>query len=96
MKMLACVNLGQGQTIQRWDLEDSHLIIQRSESGAIAIPLDESKVIAVEKLDDMVKKIEGVAPSKEHYEAVRDSFDRAYPGALTIADAVLVPLVHPN
>ena len=44
MKILACVDVGDRQIIQPWDVEDNYLIVRRFESKAIAIRLDKTRI----------------------------------------------------
>jgi hypothetical protein len=90
MKILACVSIGEGQAIQEWDFEEHYLIIHLLDFRAIAMPLDKSKIKVTTKTEEIVRTVESAPRGQEYAEAVRDSFERVYLGALKITDAVLL------
>ncbi len=92
MKITACVNVSDKQITQEWDSEDNHLIIQRFESQAIGIPLDESRIKFMGKGDELAKKIPNTPPQLEHLEALVDSLGLAYLGTLSLSDAIIFHL----
>jgi len=55
MKILACVDVGDRQIIQPWDVEDNYLIVRRFESKAIAIRLDKTRISMVTKVEELVE-----------------------------------------
>jgi len=90
MKILACVDVGDRQIIQPWDVEDNYLIVRRFESKAIAIRLDKTRISMVTKVEELVEKLDNAPKGKEYTEAVGDSIEFAYLGSVNISDAVLL------
>ena len=98
MKILACVDVGSNKIIQEWDAEEKHLIIRRfdSDSEAIAIPLDASRIKVTSKPEDLKKKLENTPQQEEHIEAFVHSIECTYLGTLNLADAVLLRFQNSN
>ena len=91
MNIYACVDVGGERVKNHWERSEDgkHLIVKRIEDKAIAIRLDDDRVI----IQNAKKMMENVvsAPNHEQREAVIDYADWVYLGTLSIADAVLIP-----
>ena len=92
MKILACIDVGDSQVKEVWDLKDDLLIIRQVGDKAIAIRLEESRIQINADINKVVEQFNQTPKNKEHGEAINDSIERFYLGTLNISNAILYPL----